>query len=226
MRVASFTLVHSPLVGPVTWSRVASELQRRGHDVVVPSLVNAASIGRWQECVDVVVQACSGVGDVVVVGHSGAGPLLPLIACRLDAPPRLSVFVDAGVPREQGDASLVPDQFLGHLRQLAIEGRLPKWSEWFGPDAMRAIVPDPELREAIVAELPRLPLSYFEQHVPMPEGWADLRYAYILLSEPYRADAEAARSRGWYTAALPGAHLDIVTRPSEVADALVDAVTA
>jgi hypothetical protein len=164
------------------------------------------------------------MSECVVVGHSGVGALLPVIACRLDVLPRLCVFVDAGVPPLSGDAALVPDEFLSQLRAMAIDGLLPKWSEWFGPDAMAALVPDVAVREAIVAELPQLPLSYFEQHVPMPEGWARLRCAYILLSEPYRPDAEVARSRDWLTAELTGAHLDIVIRPRELTDALLDFV--
>jgi hypothetical protein len=213
-------LVHSPLVGPLTWSPVASELRRRGNDVAVPSLVTAAAAGRWQDCVHVIVEACSDVRDVVLVGHSGAGPLLPLIASRLRVPPRLCVFVDAGVPEDHGEATLVPGPFLDALRQLAVDNRLPKWSQWFGPETMRALVPDSDLRDAIDAEMPQLPLSYFEPRVPMPENWMSLRCAYVLLSEAYRSDAEQARSHGWPVTELAGAHLDIVTRPREIADAL------
>jgi hypothetical protein len=98
--------------------------------VRVPSLVAAATGGRWRDCVATVVDASADVAsDHVVVGHSGAGPLLPNIASRLPVPPLQIVFVDAGVPPEHGDARLVPDEFLGQLRELAIDGRLPKWSE-------------------------------------------------------------------------------------------------
>jgi Integrase core domain len=37
-----FVLVHSPLVGPSTWSPVGRELERRGHRAVVPSLLGPA----------------------------------------------------------------------------------------------------------------------------------------------------------------------------------------
>ena len=33
-----FVLIHSPLVGPLTWTLVADELQRKGIEVVVPVL--------------------------------------------------------------------------------------------------------------------------------------------------------------------------------------------
>jgi hypothetical protein len=158
----------------------------------------------------------------VIVGHSGAGPLLPVIAGAMVPPPAQLVFVDAGLPPVSGDATLVPDQFLEALRALAHGGVLPKWSEWFGPTAMEELIPEEEHRAAIVAELPDVPLSYFEATVPLPEGWSGATSgAFLLLSEPYRSDATEAASRGWPVLERPGAHLDIVVRPAEVADALI-----
>ena len=109
---------------------------------------------------------------------------------------------------------------------MAADGQLPKWSDWFGRDAIRVVVPNDEQREAIVAELPQLPLGYFEQSVPMPDAWATYPCAYVLLSEPYRQDAAEARARGWPTIEVRGNHLDIVTRPREVVDALLEAADA
>jgi hypothetical protein len=219
--VASFTLVHSPLVGPLTWSRVGDALRRRGHEVAVPSLVPAARRGSWSACVAAAVRgACTGAAPRVLVGHSGAGPLLPVIARRLSPAPTRLVFVDAALPPEHDRAPLVPEPFLDHLRALAVDGRLPKWSEWFGPDALVALVPDAALREAIVAELPELPLAYFDARVPMPVGWSKAEVTYVLLSHPYRDDAAAAAARGWTVVELLGTHLDIVTRPDEIVDAL------
>lgn len=56
----------------------------------------------------------------------------------------------------------------------------------------------------------------------MPEGRANAEGAYILLSDPYQSDAAEAASRGWPVRELPGTHLDIVTRPSDVSGALLD----
>lgn len=87
---------------------------------------------------------------------------------------------------------------------------------------MEALVPDPGRRAAILADLPELPLSYFAGRVPLPSDWSSADGAYILLSDPYRSDAVEAASRGWPVIELPGAHLDIVSRPAEIADAIVD----
>ena len=218
--MASFVLVHSPLVGPTTWSWVADELGRDGHQVVIPSLVRAATSGSWEACVDAVVAAVPPGVPHVLVGHSGAGPLLPVIADRL-APSRL-VFVDASLPPPDGEAPLAPEPFLGALAALARGGVLPPWSEWFETETMERLIPDPVRRHAITAELPRLPLSYFSARVPMPDGWATGSCAYVLLSEAYRHEAEQAGAHGWSVIELLGSHLDLVTQPLALAKALVD----
>lgn len=218
--MASFVLVHSPLVGPTTWSWVADELGRNGHHVIVPSLLPAATAAGWEACVDAVVAAAGSRDPTVIVGHSGAGPLLPLIADRMK-PSRL-VFVDASLPPTHGEAALAPEPFLGALTALAEDGLLPPWSEWFEPGTMEALIPDPDRRGVVVAELPRLPLSYFQARVPMPDGWATAPCAYVLLSEAYRHEAEQAAARGWPVTELLGLHLDLVTQPRTVGEALRD----
>jgi hypothetical protein len=215
-----FILVHSPLVGPMTWSWVATDLERRGHRVVVPSLKEAA-IACWERCVEEVVREVPSEAGVLVA-HSGAGPLLPVIADRLSPPPRRLVFVDATVPPASGTSSLAPEEFLDDIRGLAQEGILPRWSEWFGVGAMEGLVPDDSTRATLVADMPQLPVSYFDGKVPMPQRWANVEGAYVLLSEPYRQDAARAATFGWPVRELLGGHLDIVTRAREVSDVLVE----
>jgi hypothetical protein len=217
--MSSFTLVHSPLVGPLSWSAVDVELRKRGHEVHVPPLVSAATSGRWQACVDAAVGGAAEAEDQVLVGHSGAGPLLPLIAGRMDLPPQRLVFVDAMLPPEEGERS-VSAGLLQHLRTIETGGHLPPWSDWFGPGVMEELIPDDYLRGTVVAELPTLPLSYFEGAIPVPTGWMRTSCRYVLLSEAYREEAEEATSRGWQVFEHLGSHLDILTRPVEIADAL------
>ena len=37
-----YVLIHSPLVGPLTWSLVANEMRQRGLDVIVPALEDSS----------------------------------------------------------------------------------------------------------------------------------------------------------------------------------------
>jgi hypothetical protein len=222
--VAAFVLVHSPVTGPSTWRWVASELSERGHQVVVPAVPPAATALGWAGFVGAVGALAAGLRKPVVVGHSGAGPLLPRIAARIGA--SALVFVDADIPPEEGAAALVPAEFLDFLHGLAAGGMLPPWSEWFGADSMRALIPDDEMRAIVGAEMPALPLSYFETRVPVPAGWTSSRCGYVLLSAAYDGQADKAEASGWPVVRLPGAHLDIVTRPAAIADAILSVAQA
>lgn len=116
---------------------------------------------------------------------------------------------------------LIPDEFPESLRGLARDGLLPKWSEWFGAGSTDALVFDRARQAAVVAEFPELQLSYFADCVPMPDGWASIAGGYVLLSDPYRPDAAEAAARGGGSSS---GHRDIVTRPVEVAGALLDLI--
>lgn len=211
----AFVLVHSPLVGPATWRWVAETLARRGHRVTVPAASPATG---WEDFADSVAAQIG--NHSVLVGHSGAGPLLPQIAARATAD--ALVFVDAGVPPEVGTADLMPPEMLADLRATASDGVLPPWSDWYGEDVMAELIPDRDRRGIVTAELPRLPLRFFEEPVPVPLGWAATRCGYIQLSEAYAEDAARAAGQGWPVIERQGAHLDIVTRPVEIADAILD----
>jgi pimeloyl-ACP methyl ester carboxylesterase len=219
--MSTFVLVHSPLVGPATWRWVAELLAASGHEVSVPAVCPATVSRGWQAYADAVIAQTDDEDHVVLVGHSGAGPLLPQIAARAHWSADALVFVDAGVPPEAGEAELMPTEMLADLRLLAVDGVLPAWSEWFGPGVMRELIPDDDKRTLVSAELPLLPLSYFDVSVPVPTGWATARCGFIQLSDAYAADAAAAANRGWPVLDRLGAHLDIVTRPAVIADAIL-----
>ena len=211
--------MHSPATGPSTWRWVADELAARGPRVTVPAVPPAATALGWAAFVGAVGALSGGIDNPVLVGHSGAGPLLPRIGTRIRA--RALVFVDADIPPESGETTLVPDEFLEFLRGLASGGVLPPWSDWFGPESMRELIPDDLARRIVTAELAALPLSYFEAHVPVPAGWTSTRCGYVLLSEAYAEQGARAAASGWPVARLPGAHLDMVTRPAAIADAIL-----
>jgi pimeloyl-ACP methyl ester carboxylesterase len=220
-----FVLVHSPLLGPTSWSRVAWALKERDREVLVPPLLGMAEAPppRWRRAVDAVRAAASAIASpAVLVGHSGAGPLLPSIADALAAEVAALIFVDASLPPTSGVAPLVPPGFLDQLYAIAADGVLPRWSRWFGEETMAELVPDAALREALEQEMPRLPLAFFEESVPLPERWAEGPCAFLLLTQAYRESAADARGRGWPAKEIPGVqHLAPVTDPIAVTNALL-----
>jgi pimeloyl-ACP methyl ester carboxylesterase len=229
-RAPAFVLVHSPLVGPTSWLPVAEELERRGRAAVVPSLLGVAEAARpqWRHVPDAVRIATRHLQDrVVIVGHSAGGLLLPAIADAVANEVAALVFVDSFLPPPAGRVPLAPPAFIDQLRAMATGGVLAPWSRWFGADAMAALVPDERLRADLEAEMPRLPLSYFEASVPLPGGWRERHLcAYLLLSAgPYQQSAAEARADGWPVFEIEGVrHLAIATNPIPVTQALLELV--
>ncbi len=225
-REPTWVLVHSPLIGPTSWSPAAYELHRRGRAAVVPSLVGVADAPapQWHHIPETVRIATNHLqGSIVLVGHSGAGLLLPVIADAVTVEVAALVFVDSFLPTAAGRVPLGPPAFMDQLRELASDGVLAPWSTWFGEDAMSELVPDERLRAALEAEMPRLPLSYFQASVPVPDAWNRRSCAYLLLTaEPYGQSAIEARSLGWPVLEIQGVrHLAMATDAIAVTDALL-----
>ena len=217
---SAFVFVHSPLVGPSTWEPVADRFNAQRLLTSVPDLAGIAKapVPRWPHAVVAVQQAVEALdtNEVVLLGHSGAGPLLPAIGEGLDVPVTAYVFIDAGLPAPGTATPLAPPQFLEFLTDLAVEGVLPPWSQWWPLGAMKTLLPDEVVRRRIEAELPRLPLSYFKEEVPAVQGWSDARGVYLQLSAPYEDDAARAEARGWPTERLDAGHLHAVVDAEDV----------
>lgn len=226
--VVTYVLVHSPLVGRSTWQPVAEALRRRGHPVVVPRLDNELRVDLplWRHHAEQVrrsVEAAVDEGGVVLVGHSGAGAILPAIGDALVHPVMAYVFVDSELPRDGVcRVDLAPPEFAQRLERLADEGMLPPWAEWWGEGVLAALVPDDALREQFAAELRPLPVALFEERIRVPAGWPDAPCAYLQLSGPYDEAAARAKHEGWEVGMIEAGHLHMLADPDEVARAIVD----
>src|SRR5262245_31375665 len=95
MPVSAVVLLHSPLVGPLTWDGVATELRAAGYPTTVPDLRGAYDAGAIAGAVARRLPAKA--DDIVLIGHSRAGPLLPAIASTLGRVQSL-IYVDARLP--------------------------------------------------------------------------------------------------------------------------------
>src|SRR5581483_11219293 len=95
----TFILIHSPLAGPLTWSAVLAELQRRGLPALAPELRDNGSGPYWRQharSVAAAIERLPSEQPLILVGHSGAGPLLSAIRRACARPVAAYVFVDAG----------------------------------------------------------------------------------------------------------------------------------
>ncbi|MET9844793.1 hypothetical protein [Streptomyces ossamyceticus] len=136
-----------------------------------------------------------------------------------------SIFVDAALPARIGPTPVASPELLEFLRPMAVNGRLPRWTDWWDEADIAPMFSDPVVRQTVVEEQPTLPLSYYEQHIPAPDGWDDHPCSYLLFGPPYDDFAAEARDRGWRVAHLPGAHLHEIIDPAGTARHLVELAT-
>jgi hypothetical protein len=226
-------LVHSPSVGPRTWRDVAGELHRAGIVAVVPDLRRVTETGPpyWPRVVHTVVEAIGelpseATGPVVLVPHSNAGLFVPMVVAVSPRPIAGVVFVDAALPLAgQARCPVAPPQMLDRLRSMADDdGHLPRWTDWWDAGELTELLPDPSVREEVVADQSRLPLAYFEHDVPIPATWPSLPCAYLQFCQAYEVEAQAACRAGWSVGVAHGEHLHQVVAPEHVTRAILELI--
>lgn len=217
-----FVLLHSPLIGPLTWRATAAELASRGHEARAPAWTPLSQIaaGFYAALADGLAAALTMPGErLVLVAHSGAGALVPALAARLPARVSAVIFADAILPHPgRSWFDTAPAEMAQRLRAGAQMGELPPWSDWWPPGALERLVPDDAGREALIRELEPLPLAYFEE--PAAADVWNGPTAYLQLSGSYDDESQAAARSGWPLVRLPLHHLAMLTHPQAIAAAL------
>ena len=222
----TLVLLHSPLVGPLTWQPAVTSLHAAGYHLAVPSLTGVVDTGppsyrKLAGRVAETIRQANPTGAMVLIGHSGAGALLPAAAEATATPVAAVVFVDAILPHPGVSwFETAPPVLREQLRGLASDGQLPAWHQWFPPEVVTELLPEEDLRRRFIAELPRLPLAYFEERAPVVSGWPPARCGYLRLSGAYDGVADEAERHGWLVVREPADHLAMLTRPATIAGLL------
>lgn len=224
-----FVLIHSPLVGELTWTPVADEMKRRGLHVVVPLLKDTPDSKDpfWKQHTDSVSLSLANIPkdqSVILVGHSGAGPLLPVIAQELARPINAYVFVDAGIPRNNAtrlDLMKLEDPLwaIQFEESLKRGEQFPNWSS----DDLHEIIPDENLRKQLITEIHPRSLDFFTEPIPVFNEWPDARCMYIQFSTPYEKPATYAMQAGWLTHELKTGHFHMLVDAEAVTDLIINA---
>jgi pimeloyl-ACP methyl ester carboxylesterase len=206
--VTDFVLVHSPHGGAYTWHPVEALLRARGHHVAMPAFQSTPTASYWEQNVNAILEVAP--VKPVLVGHSGAGPLLAHVARWSEG--ASCVYVDAGFRsrRMSGLTEALP------LAERAA-GLVPAWAN---DTDLAELLPDAATRTNLISSLTPMPREYFAEEIPYrepPDG-----SAYILLSPPYAEPAAEARAKGWPVRELAGGnHYLMLTQPEQVADAIL-----
>ena len=214
----AYLLVHSPLTGPACWGPVRVALTQRGHQAqvaVLPELTDPVTVAQ-------AIADQASAGSVLVL-HSGAGSLAPAIADLSEGRVIAAAFVDAVLPHPGRSWFETASAGLGQrLRELATDGHVPPWDQWFGDGAMAQLLPDPAQRQAFADELSSTPVSWLEAAVPDIDFGLEQASAYLRLSRIYEDEAAEARHRGWPSLRLDLGHLALMTHPAEVVSSLIE----
>lgn len=216
-----------------SWDEVAAPLRDRGHTVhaiTLPGLESRdsdrADIG-LRDHVDAVISVVDSIAEpVVLVGHSGGGAIAHAAAdARPDRIARV-VYVDSG---PLGDGDVINDEF----PLVNGEVPLPDWSEFEDEDLvdlddelrerLRSIaIPEPSrvARDKQVLSDPRrydIPVTVISCEFPtaMLREWLSKEHPYV---------AELGKVKDFELVDLPTGHWPQLTRPRELAAAILTAV--
>ena len=200
----------SPFLGPAAYAPLAAALRAGGDDA---SVATYAEPPVTAELVDAWSSAAEELDDVVLVPHSNAGHLAPLVSGRCGGLP--IVFMDAALPASSGTSPLVPTQLRSHVVDLAdSDGLLPAWTRWWPRDDLENVLPGAWF-DRIDAIAPGVPLAYVDETVDVPDGWERGRRAYLAFGETYAEELTRVRELGWPHRVVPARHLHCVVDPDE-----------
>ena len=226
----TYVLIHSPLVGPFTWELVYQAMLSQGVKAIVPALEDdpESPLPYWQQHAESAAREIDEIPRterIVLVAHSGAGPLLPAIRCGLSHSISAYVFVDAGIPLDglsRIDLMKLEDrEWAEQFHEALLKGEsFPTWTA----DDLQEIIPDRDARQRLVAEIRPRSLPFFTEPIPVNDDWPDAPSVYVKFSESYKWDVVQAKQEGWDVLELDTGHFHMLVEPLSVADLIVRSV--
>jgi len=214
-------------------------LREGGHQVFAPTLrgsedgdVDRVGITLTAMGAGLVAQIKrEGLRDLVLVGHSGGGPVIQYAADRLMEITRRAVFAGAWVLRDgESIHDVLPTPFVENGRAaaaLSADSTIPMdpsvWKTHFMNGAT-----DEQL-SAVIERLVPVPLGWLEEPIALPRFWsADLPASYIFFRNDHGPSPQthhemARRLANPRIVQCDGPHEAMLTHPDAVAQALVTA---
>jgi pimeloyl-ACP methyl ester carboxylesterase len=226
-----FVLLHGAWHGGWSWSAVQEHLAAAGHRSVAPDLpcddVNAG----WNQYADAAMSALEeNDEELVLVGHSLAGGVVPVVATRTPVTRLVLLCAAPPIPGTSLDESLgdVPD--LTDPQALRFRDSIDAHGRYVWPDfetarlAMYADCDEPAARLAYERLRPQATKPFSE---PLPiASWPDVPLTFVVCADDRMGRAgplrELARRRfGLEAVELPGGHSPFLSRPLELTRVLL-----
>lgn len=221
--MSTFGLVHGGSFGEWCWESVLPMLEARGHDVATVDLSPKDLADGAARCADIVCEAFDELSDdLVLVGHSIAGLIIPLVASR--RPVQRLVFIHALLPRSGQSVvdqmETEPDMFNPEM----FTATTPFWED--ETVAVHFLLHDcqPEVAHESFHRLRPEPGVVGGEVTPL-KSWPDVPSTYIVCTEDRTATPawarNAARERlGVEPLEISSGHCPMLSRPKELADLL------
>lgn len=234
----ALVLIHGGWQSGWCWDGVRDVLVDQGHDVVVPTWLGSpddppptgagASVdGAGDHVAQQVLEAHD--GDVVLIGHSGGGPVAQRAAEALGPRVRRLVFLNAWVLHDgETIADLLPAvAAVAPVAAAREDHSIPMPVEQWRDQLLNGA---PEEVVAATAErLVPLPWAHFAEPVHLPHAErADVPTSYVFLDDDIAVDPAVYRQMAERLPQArieraPGSHQAMLTHPRELAAALVRA---
>jgi pimeloyl-ACP methyl ester carboxylesterase len=231
----TFVLVHGGSLGAWSWAAVIAQLQRLGHRAMAVDLA-----GRGESPYDLAKVTLAvhidtvsryieerGLSDVVMVGHSMAGLIIPNVAVRMPDRIKRLIFVSALVMRDGESATEVFKPIGEAAAKRAKAGEPISMTERFRryqlPDASR------DLQDFVIAAIVPDQMAVLAEPTPMKDFYAlDIPTSVVILEDDLAIDPLrfhplfTERLRNPTIRSIKSGHGVMFTKPVELARAVVD----
>lgn len=229
--MTTFALIHGAWHGSWCWKALSDRLAAAGYPSIASNLPCDDTSAGWREYRDVVLNDLHGVSDdVVLVGHSLGGCVVPLVAAERSVS---QIVLLCSFPPRPGSSL---DEAVANVPELT-DQRASVWRSSFDEDG-RHIWPSFEAANHAMyhdcdAEIARAAFARLrpQAHAPFAEPWPlalwpDTPVRSIVCSDDRMGNPKLLRQVALETfgvepVELPGSHSPFVSEPDALSEALI-----
>ena len=227
--MVEFGLIHGAWHDGWCWTEVVMELERRGHSAVAPDMpIDQPRLG-LADYADAVNAALPKDEGLILVGHSLGASVIPLVAARRRVRRLVLVCPVLRQPgrtlAEQADDDADMSTWDLTTGRTIYDDESSAWTD--ADAAMAAFYQDcePSLAHEAARHLRRQYWRYWDEPNPLSE-WPEAEYRAVVCQEDRLcgidwARREIPRRLGITPVELAGGHSPFLSRPRELADALL-----
>jgi pimeloyl-ACP methyl ester carboxylesterase len=229
--MSTFVLVHGAWHGSWCWTALIRELEDSGHRAVASDLPCDVTDAGWDDYANVVLESgFDGEPDVVLVGHSLGGGVVPIVATRARVARMVLLCSYPPEPGRSLNEVVGEEPDLTDGRASVFRDSCDEQGRYVWPDfesARRAMYSDCSLGEARWAFGLLRPQATTPFTEPWPLAqWPEVPMSVVVCSEDQMGSAScltrmARRRFGVEAVRLPGGHSPFLSRPAELARTLV-----